>query len=207
MFHLFHFVDVLHFVDHPSTTCHTKVIPTTQRLKSRTSRVIMVEINHSTSNNSSIKAGQLAPSTPVDHLPFTLLSNSSFNYLTMYPQIPARSSSFDSRAPRSRTTTETSIGSTLTSYTMRKVEEINRMSADHRLHPAQYLQLPGQQDGNGGKAKRVPAPQCPRVAERREGASLPRSPGMDDLAVLLRAEEMTTSPPSTSHLDRRWQGS
>jgi hypothetical protein len=207
MFHLFHFVDVLHFVDHPSTTCHTKVTPTTQKLKSRTSRVKMVEINHSTSNNSSIKAGQLAPSTPVDHLPFTLLSNSSFNYLTMYPQIPARSSSFDSRAPRSRTTTETSIGSTLTSYTMRKVEEINRMSADHRLHPAQYLQLPGQQDGNGGKAKRVPAPQCPRVAERREGASLPRSPGMDDLAVLLRAEEMTTSPPSTSHLDRRWQGS
>jgi hypothetical protein len=166
----------------------------------------MVEINHCTPNTSSIKAGQVAHSTPVEHLPFTLLSNSSFNYLTMYPQIPARSSSFDSRAPRSRTTTETSIGTTLTSYTIREADR-NRISADQRLHPAQYLQLPGRQDGNGG-GKRVPAPQCPRVAERREGASLPRSPGMDDLAVLLRAEEMTTSPPSTSHLDSRgWQGS
>jgi len=161
----------------------------------------MVEINQSTSNNSSINAGQLAHSTPVGHLPFTLLSNSSFNYLSMYPQIPARSSSFDSRAPRSRTTTETSIGTTLTSYTIRDVER-NRISADQRLHPAQYLQLPGQQDVNGGgMAKRVPAPQCPRVAERREGASLPRSPGMGDLAAELKAEEMTTPPqPSTSLL-------
>jgi hypothetical protein len=156
----------------------------------------MVEISHSTSNNSSIKAGQLAHSTPVEHLPFTLLSNSSFNYLSMYPQIPARSSSFDSRAPRSRTTTETSIGTTLTSYTIREGER-NRMSADQRLQHARYLQLPGRQDGNGEKAKRVPAPQCPRVAERREGASLPRSPGMDDLAALLRAEETPVlSPPS-----------
>jgi len=170
----------------------------------------MVEINHSTSNNSSIKAGQHAHSTPVEHLPFTLLSNSSFNYLTMHPQIPPRSSSCNSGAPRSRTTTETSIGSTLTSYTMRKVEEINRMSQDQRLHHARYLQLPGGQDGNvEGKAKRVLAPQCPRVAERREGASLPRSPGMEDLAALLRAEETPAlSPPSTSHVDpTSWQGS
>ena len=168
----------------------------------------MAEINHSTSNNSSIKAGQHAHSTPVEHLPFTLLSNSSFNYLTMYPQIPPRSSSCNSGAPRSRTTTETSIGSTLTSYTIREFE-LNRMSQDQRLHHAQYLQLPGRQDVNGGgQGKRIPAPQCPRVAERREGASLPRSPGMEDLAALLRAEEMTTPPPSTSHLNpRSWQGS
>lgn len=169
----------------------------------------MVEIIHSTSNISSIKAGQHAHSTPVEHLPFTLLSNSSFNYLAMCPQIPARSSSCTSHVPRSRTTTETSTGSTLTSYTIREFE-LNRISADQRLHHAQYLQLPGRQDGNGaGKAKRVPAPHCPRVAERREGASLPRSPGMEDLAALLRAEETPVlSPPSTSHVDpKSWQGS
>ena len=156
----------------------------------------MVELNHSTSNTSSIKAGQVAHTTPVEHLPFTLLSNSSFNYLTMYPQIPARSSSYTTRPPRSRTTTETSTGSNLTSFEIREREaDIKRMSADHRLHHAQYLELPPRQDGNlGGKGKRVPAPQCPRVAERREGASLPKSPAMEDLAALMRAEEMPVPP-------------
>lgn len=125
----------------------------------------MADFNRSTlTHQTHIKGEQSAHSTFIEPLPFTLLSNSSFNYLNMYgPQIPARTSSqLSLRAPRSRITTNTSAGSNVTSFEILEAQRM-RVSA-----------IP----------KRVPVPRCPPVPSRKEGASLPRSPAMRDLDVL-----------------------
>jgi hypothetical protein len=166
----------------------------------------MFEIRPNMRNFSNTKAVYSAHSSSVD-----LLSNSSFNYLNMYrPDIPARSSSqnqqLSPREPRSRQPTDASTGSKMTSYEILeaqrlRVSEIKRFQDSHNLQspgqssdiePFQYthhLASPDHQNGNVGDLRRVPAPRCPPVAERREGASLPRSPGMQNLEALLKAEE------------------
>ena len=153
----------------------------------------MVSTKLSTFDTPSIKASQRTDRSARQHLSFTVLSNSSFDYLNMFPPpIPVRSSSqtrqLSAPVARSRTTTEGSAGPDLTSFEILEAKAMHISDVQRlRRAPSYTSNIQQRSPDAGERSRRVPEPSCPTVPSRKAGASLPRSPAMQDLDVLAQA--------------------